>query len=57
MQGYGYEGFVYAGKEIPPYGDKGQVLVKHTSANYYTTWRSIDHMINDNGGIIDEGEY
>lgn len=54
---HGYEGFVYAGKELPPYGTKGQVLVKHTGANYYTTWRSLDHLLNENDAEIDEGEY
>lgn len=54
---HGYQGFVYTAKELPPYGDKGQVLVKHTGANYYTTWRNIDHLINENDSVIDEGEY
>ena len=51
------EKFVYAGKEIPPYGDKGQVLTKVASAFYYTAWSSIDTIINENNAEIDEGEY
>jgi hypothetical protein len=52
-----HERFVYAGKEIPPYGDRGQVLVKTASAFYYTAWADIDHVINDMNAEIDEGEY
>ena len=49
--------FVYAGKELPPYGDPGQVLVKTQSAFYYTAWDNIDHIINESNAEIDEGEY
>jgi hypothetical protein len=49
--------FVYAGKEIPPYGDEGQVLVKTSGAFYYTAWDDLDHLINSTDSVIDEGEY
>jgi hypothetical protein len=49
--------FVYAGKEIPPYGSEGQVLVKTASAFYYTAWDDLDHILNSTDGVIDEGEY
>jgi hypothetical protein len=49
--------FVYSGKEIPPYGTFGQVLVKTSSAFYYTAWEDIDHIINETNSEIDEGEY
>lgn len=49
--------FVYAGKEVPPYGDEGQVLVKTSGAFYYTAWDDIDHIINSTNAEIDEGEY
>jgi hypothetical protein len=49
--------FVYAGKEVPPYGDEGQVLVKTAKTFYYTAWDSIDHILNSSNGVIDEGEY
>jgi hypothetical protein len=49
--------FVYAGKEIPPYGNEGQVLVKTASAFYYTAWDDLDHILNSTDGVIDEGEY
>jgi len=49
--------FVYAGKEVPPYGMQGQVLVKTSSAFYYTAWDNIDHIINETDSVIDEGEY
>ena len=49
--------FVYAGKEVPPYGDAGQVLVKTSGAFYYTAWDDIDHVINSADSVIDEGEY
>ncbi len=49
--------FVYSGKEVPPYGNPGQVLVKTASAFYYTAWDDLDHVLNENGGVIDEGEY
>lgn len=49
--------FVYAGKELPPYGDPGQVLVKTSKAFYYTAWDSIDHLLNEYDAVIDEGEY
>jgi hypothetical protein len=52
-----HDKFVYAGKEIPPYGDRGQVLVKTASAFYYTAWADIDHVINDMNAELDEGEY
>lgn len=52
-----HDKFVYAGKEIPPYGDYGQVLVKTSKAFYYTAWSDIDHIINDTNAEIDEGEY
>jgi hypothetical protein len=48
---------VYAGKEIPPYGNPGQVVVKTASAFYYTTWDSLDRILNDTNSVIDEGEY
>jgi len=51
------ERFVYAGKEIPPYGDRGQVLVKTASAFYYTAWADIDNVINEANVELDEGEY
>lgn len=38
--------FVYAGKEVPPYGAYGQVLVKTDSAFYYTSWADIANVIN-----------
>ena len=49
--------FVYAGKEVPPYGDTGQVLVKVSKAFYYTAWDSLDHVLNTTDAVIDEGEY
>ena len=49
--------FVYAGKEIPPYGTPGQVLVKTASAFYYTAWDDLDHALNESNAEIDEGEY
>lgn len=49
--------FVYAGKEVPPYGTVGQVLVKTQTAFYYTAWDDIDHIINESNAEIDEGEY
>lgn len=49
--------FVYAGKEVPPYGTLGQVLVKTANAFYYTAWDDIDHIINEADSVIDEGEY
>lgn len=49
--------FVYAGKEVPPYGTPGQVLVKTSSAFYYTAWDDLDHAINESNAEIDEGEY
>lgn len=49
--------FVYAGKEMPPYGTEGQVLVKTANAFYYTAWDDIDHIINETNAEIDEGEY
>lgn len=49
--------FVYAGKEIPPYGDEGQILVKTAKAFYYTAWDNVDHILNSSNGVIDEGEY
>jgi hypothetical protein len=49
--------FVYAGKEVPPYGDEGQVLVKTAKTFYYTAWDNIDHILNSSNGVIDEGEY
>lgn len=49
--------FVYAGKEIPPYGDEGQVLVKTSKAFYYTAWDDLDHILNSTDAVIDEGEY
>jgi hypothetical protein len=49
--------FVYSGKEMPPYGDPGQVLVKTAGAFYYTAWDDLDHILNENDGVIDEGEY
>jgi hypothetical protein len=49
--------FVYAGKEIPPYGDPGQVLVKTAGAFYYTAWDNLDHILNETYAVIDEGEY
>lgn len=52
-----HERFVYAGKEVPPYGDYGQVLVKTAKAFYYTAWSDIDHVINETNAEIDEGEY
>jgi hypothetical protein len=52
-----YDKFVYAGKEVPPYGEEGQVLIKARSAFYYTAWASIDAVINESNVEIDEGEY
>jgi hypothetical protein len=52
-----YERFVYAGKEVPPYGDSGQILVKIAKAFYYTAWSDIDKVINESDAEIDEGEY
>lgn len=49
--------FVYAGKEMPPYGNEGQILVKTAGAFYYTTWDDIDKVINGTNAEIDEGEY
>lgn len=49
--------FVYAGKEVPPYGNEGQILVKTAGAFYYTTWDDIDKVINGTNAEIDEGEY
>ena len=49
--------FVYSAKEIPPYGEPGQVLVKAAAAFYYTTWDNLDNILNTTDGIIDEGEY
>jgi hypothetical protein len=49
--------FVYGGKEIPPYGNPGQVLVKTATAFYYTAWDDLDHLLNETDGVIDEGEY
>lgn len=49
--------FVYAGKEVPAYGDEGQVLVKTAKAFYYTAWDNVDHILNSSNGVIDEGEY
>jgi len=49
--------FVYSGKEMPPYGDPGQVLVKTAGAFYYTAWDDLDHILNETDGVIDEGEY
>jgi hypothetical protein len=51
------ERFVYSGKEVPPYGDTGQVLVKTANAFYYTAWSDLDKVINETGSEIDEGEY
>jgi len=49
--------FVYSGKEVPPYGDEWQVLVKTAKAFYYTAWDNVDHILNSSNGVIDEGEY
>ena len=49
--------FVYAGKDIPPYGEPLQVLVKTAGAFYYTAWDNIDYLMNESGGVLDEGEY
>lgn len=49
--------FVYSGKDIPPYGNPGQVLVKVAAPFYYTSWDSVDHILNESNGVIDEGEY
>ena len=51
------ERFVYSGKEVPPYGDTGQVLIKTANAFYYTAWSDLDKVINETGSEIDEGEY
>jgi hypothetical protein len=49
--------FIYSGKEIPPYGDPGQILVKSAGAFYYTTWDDLDRVLNSTNAEIDEGEY
>lgn len=49
--------FVYAGKEIPPYGEPGQILVKTSSAFYYTGWEHLQHILDQQEVEIDEGEY
>jgi hypothetical protein len=54
---YQLSSFVYAGKEVPPYGSEGQVLVKTSKAFYYTGWDNIDHVLNSTNAVIDEGEY
>jgi len=54
---YGTSKFVYAGKEVPPYGLPMQVLVKTSGAFYYTAWDNVDHIINESNACIDEGEY
>lgn len=47
----------YSGKEIPPYGEPGDVLVKTATTFYYTAWSNIGHVINESETEIDEGEY
>jgi len=42
---YGTSKFVYAGKEVPPYGLPMQVLVKTSGAFYYTAWDNVDHIM------------
>jgi hypothetical protein len=54
---YQLSSFVYGGKEIPPYGNEGQVLVKTAKAFYYTGWDNIDRILNSTDAVIDEGEY
>ena len=54
---YQLPSFVYAGKEVPPYGSEGQVLVKTAKAFYYAGWDDIDRILNSTDAVIDEGEY
>ena len=54
---YQLSSFVYAGKEVPPYGSEGQVLIKTSKAFYYTGWDNIDHVLNSTNAVIDEGEF
>lgn len=42
---------------MPPYGEPGQILVKTSSAFYYTQWDHLQHLLDDQNVEIDEGEY
>lgn len=48
---------VRAGKEVPPFGEAYEVLMKTAGAWYYTAWARIDDALNNSDGCIDEGEY
>lgn len=58
-------GFVYAGDKIPIGGTPGQILTKIKAPHYYTAWRTIEDLIDQqalaeiiaDNLVIDDGEY
>lgn len=51
------EFFSYSAEQVPKYGLKGQVLTKTADAFYYSAWRDMDYVLNEEGGVLDEGTY
>lgn len=57
--------FVYSGDKVPIGGTIGQVLTKIGAPHYYTGWRTVEDLINQeelaniiaDNLTIDEGEY
>lgn len=57
--------FFYAGDKVPIGGDIGEVLAKIGGPHYYTGWRTIEQLINQerlasiiaDDLTIDEGDY
>lgn len=57
--------FFYAGDKVPIGGTEKQVLTKVAAPNYYTAWRTIEELIDQQALasiiaddlVIDEGEY
>jgi hypothetical protein len=57
--------FYYAGDKVPIGGAEGEVLVKIAAPHYYTAWRKVEEVIDQqqladiisDDMTIDEGEY
>jgi hypothetical protein len=54
---HGTESFVYSAENVPIGGRPGDVLLKIQGSNYYTAWRSFDHVFEHYDVILDDGEY
>lgn len=49
--------FVYSAENVPVGGKPGDVLVKVSSPNYYTAWRSLPQVFDEYEIVLDDGYF